>query len=343
MTAEVKDGAGAIAVVTGATGFIGSALVDALVRRGMRVRCLTSRRPRAGDERGDVEWHVVDWNDARAVERSPALDDAGMVFHLAGRTKGLTLEEFRAGNVRPTEALLAALVRHGARPERFVLVSSQSASGPANDLAAPRREHDDPTPIDDYGRSKLEAERVVEAYGSTLPWTIVRPSSVYGPRDRDFLAMFRQLSSGVWLYPATRDRWLSIAYVNDVVQAMLVAATHPRAVGGTYFLAGEPAVTWRDVYVAAAEASGARKLLELDLPQPMVDIAGRLGDLTALLTGRVGLVNSRKVALGRPEYWVCSTERARQELGVECATPLRDGMRATAQWYVEQRWLKQRA
>ena len=338
MTAGVQ--AGAIAVVTGATGFIGSALVDSLVRQGVRVRCLTSKRPRTTEVRGDVEWHVVDWSDPRAMERSPALDDANVVFHLAGRTKGLTLDEFRAGNVRPTEALLAALVRHATRPQRFVLVSSQSASGPASDLTAPRRESDAATPIDDYGRSKLEAERVLEAYGSTLPWTIVRPCSVYGPRDRDFLAMFRQVNSGFWLYPATRDRWLSMAYVDDIVQGMLVASAHPRAIGRTYFFAGEPAVTWRDVYLAAAEASGARRLLELDLPQPMVDIAGRLGDFTARLTGRIGLVNSRKVALGRPEYWICSTERARQELGVECPTSLRDGMRATAQWYVEQRWLR---
>ena len=330
---------GAVAVVTGATGFIGSALVDALVARGVRVRCLTSRRPRSGHGRGDVEWHVVDWHEPRALEHSPAFEGAALVFHLAGRTKGLNLEEFRAGNVRPTETLLAALVRQGSRPDRFVLVSSQSASGPATDLSVPRRENDEPAPIDDYGRSKLEAERVVEAYGSTLPWTIVRPSSVYGPRDRDFLAMFRQLGSGFWLYPATRDRWLSLAYVHDIVQATLVAATHPQSVGRTYFLAAEPAVTWREVYAAAAEASGARKLLEVDLPQPMVNIAGHLGDITARLTGRVGLVNSRKVELGKPEYWVCSTQRARDELGVECPTSLREGMRATAEWYVQQKWL----
>jgi nucleoside-diphosphate-sugar epimerase len=331
---------GTIVVVTGATGFIGSALVDALVARGTRVHCLTRARPRGAEARGDVEWHVVDWSDARIVERTPALAEAKLVFHLAGRTKGLTLDDFRAGNVRPTESLLAAFVRRGLRPDRFVLVSSQSAAGPAPGLATPRRELDTPAPVDDYGRSKLEAEHVVQAYGNAFPWTIVRPSSVYGPRDRDFLAVFRQVSSGLWVYPATRERWLSIAYVNDVVEGILVAATHPNAVGRTYFLAGEPAVSWRDVYMAAAKATGARKLLEVDLPQSMVDIAGRLGDLAARLTKRVGLVTSTKVALGRPAYWICSTERARDELGFVCRTTLGAGMRDTARWYAARGWLR---
>ena len=333
---------GSIALVTGAAGFIGGALVDALVAQGVRVRCLTRTRPRSVETRRDVEWHVVEWIDPRAIERSPALEGVQYVFHLAGVTKALRLDDFRAGNVRPTEVLLAALVRRAVKIERFVLVSSQSAAGPAASLAAPRQELDVPTPIDEYGRSKLEAERVVEAYGSTLPWTIVRPSSVYGPRDVDFLAVFRQVGSGFWIYPATRDRWLSIAYVDDVVRGVLAAATHQRAVGRAYFLAGEPPVTWRDVYRAAGEARGVRRLVELDLPQTVVNVAGLLGDVASRLTGKVGLVNSRKVALGRAKYWVCSTERARDELGLSFSTSLEEGMSLTERWYRDRGLIERR-
>src|SRR5207253_1419218 len=98
--------------------------------------------PRTIEARRDVEWHVVDWSDPRAVERSPALEGVQLVFHLAGRTKALGLDDFRAGNVQPTEVLLAALVRRSTRIDRFVLVSSQAAAGPATSLAAPRRELD---------------------------------------------------------------------------------------------------------------------------------------------------------------------------------------------------------
>jgi dihydroflavonol-4-reductase len=320
---------GSVAIVTGATGFLGSALVDTLVERGVKVRCLTRARPRASEAAAhpSVEWHVVDWTSTQALDRTAVFDGAGVVFHLAGVTKALSPKTFRAGNVRPTELLLAALVRRAEPIERFGLVSSQAAAGPARTLATPRRELDAPAPIDAYGSSKREAEQLLEAYGTQLPWTIVRPSSVYGPRDRDFLEVFRQVRRGLWIYPATRDRWLSLAHVDDVVSGMLAAAQTPTA------------VTWRDVYGAAGRACGARKLLELDLPQIAVNVAGHLGDLAARVTRHVGLVNSQKVALGRAPYWVCSPERAKAELGIEASIPMDEGMKQTYDWYVRAGWL----
>jgi len=338
---EASLPAGSVAVVTGATGFIGSALVDALVTGGVRVRCLTRARPTRSDAFAGkpVEWHVVDWTDERALDRSSALEGARAVFHLAATTKALSLEAFRAGNVRPTAMLLSTLVRRAERVDRFVCVSSQAAGGPATSLEAPRRELDAPAPIDAYGRSKLEAEQLVAAHGAQIPWTIVRPSSVYGPRDKDFLAVFKQVWSGIWIYPATRDRWLSIAYVDDVVRGILAAGSSAHAVGRLYYLTAEPPVSWREVYRAAAAASGARKFLELNLPQAIVDAAGVFGDIAARVTRRVGLVNSQKVALGRPRFWVCAGERAREELGVECSTPLAEGMRRAFEWYRAVGWL----
>jgi nucleoside-diphosphate-sugar epimerase len=337
MDADLRRGA--IAVVTGATGFIGSALCTALVERGMRVRCLTRARPRARDGRGDVEWHVVDWSDARALERCPAFDGAEIVVHLAGVTKALSAAAFRAGNVQPAEALAGAVVRRGLALSRFVLVSSQAAAGPAPSLDAPRREADTPAPLEAYGESKLAAEQIITAYHANLPWTIVRPSSVYGPRDVDFLEVFKQVRRGVWIYPATRDRWLSLVHVDDVVRGILRAAVADRAIGRTYFLTREPPVSWRDVYVAAAAAVGARRFAEVNLPQPMVNAAGVLGSAASRATRRVGLVNAQKVALGRPDYWICSSELAKRELGWVATVELEHGLRQTADWYREHRWL----
>ena len=333
---------GDIAVVTGASGFIGRSLVEALAARGVRVRCLTRRAgaPRDHAGSGDVVWHAVDWSDpaGAALERAGVLDGARWIFHLAGTTKALDEAAFRAGNVAPTRALAAAVVRRGVAIERFVLVSSQAAAGPASSLEAPRREHDPAEPVDAYGRSKLEAERALASSG--VPFTIVRPASVYGPRDVDFLQVFRQVRSGFWIYPATRDRWLSIAHVDDVVRGILAAAVSSGAERRTYFLAGEPPVSWREVYRAAAAAVGARRLLELDLPPFMVDVAGRAGSLAARLTGNVGLVNAEKVALGRPAYWVCSTALAAEELGFRARIGLGEGMRETGKWYREKGWVR---
>jgi nucleoside-diphosphate-sugar epimerase len=332
-----------IAVVTGSRGFIGSHLVEALVAEGVRVRCLLragSTPELAAVSGGAIEQHVVDYDDPGTLARTPALDGVDYVFHLGGVTKGVSQREFDVGNVVPTTRLVDALSARSrdGQLKRFALVSSQAAAGPARALDAPRDEAAPSEPIEEYGRSKLEAERVVASRGDAIPFTILRPSAVYGPRDRDFLAIFRQARRGIGLYPASRDRHLSVIHVRDVVRGLLAAARSAEATGRTYFLTAEPAVSWRDVYAAAAEAVG-RRISEINIPQPLVDAAGMLGDLHAWVTGSPTLVTRQKVALSRADFWVCSGAAARRDFGFAAGIGLREGMRETYRWYVEHGWL----
>jgi len=321
-----------IAVVTGASGFVGSNLVDLLAARGWRVRRLVrpeSPPPSAAELGAGVETHRVDFADARTLDRTPALDGADAVFHVGGVTKRRTLDAFRAGNVVPTRALLDALARRGARA-RLVLVSSQAAAGPAPSPERPLTEDDPPRPVEGYGRSKLEAEEAVR--GGALPWTIVRPGAVYGPRDVDFLTAFRHARHGLAVYPAPRGARLSLVHVDDLVDALVRAAERPGAVGRTYFVAAHDAA-WRDVYAAAAAAQGRRLRVELAPPAWGLRLAGRLGDLWGALTGGEPLANSHKVTLGLQRWWLCSAERARRELAWAPNVSLDEGVRRTVAWY----------
>src|SRR6476646_3361105 len=164
-----------IAVVTGSTGFIGSHLVDALLARGDTVRALV--RPETLPELRDprVEHYEADLLDDRSVRESRVWEGATHVFHLAGVTKGRTLAHFRAGNVFPTANVLAALAaRSGVKPH-VVVTSSQAAAGPASAPESPVREIDRPVPVENYGRSKLQAEQAVARYRDDLPITVLRP------------------------------------------------------------------------------------------------------------------------------------------------------------------------
>ncbi len=350
-----------IAAVTGSSGFIGARLVDALLWRGWTVRRLvraqstpaaslasvasvathgSSRRSPgstpARDPLGTLETHVVDFGNVDALAASPALDDVDVVFHLAGVTKARSDDEFRAGNVAPTAALLDAIAARTARgappPRRFLLVSSQAAAGPAESAERAVTEEDAPRPFEGYGRSKLEAERVLREHAAGVPWTIARPAAVYGPGDADFLALFRQAAHGLGLYPGDRDARLSIVYVDDAVDAILRAGTHPAAAGRVYFVESTDA-SWRDVYRAVSQAARSALHVELDLPDWALTIAGHAGDAFARLTGRAALVNSAKIALGRPKWWLCSGERAREELGIVARVSLADGAKRTLAWY----------
>lgn len=328
-----------IVVVTGSTGFIGRHLVDALLERGEEVRALV--RPETPRDRRDprVGHWEADLLDDRSVRESPVWDGVSQVYHLAGVTKARTLDQFRAGNVFPTANVLSAVAARGGRPPRIVLVSSQAAAGPASSADAPVRETDRPLPIEAYGRSKLQAEQAVTRYRELLPITVVRPSSVYGPGDRDFLNVFRQERHRVALRAVPRDHLMSLVHVEDLVRALLLAAERAEAIGRTYFIAGEEPVSWGELYDAIDDVMG-RRPVAIPLPPILLRVAARGGDLVSAVTGRASIVNRNKAALARPRWWLCDASRAREELGWHEEVPLLDGLRATYNWYVEARWLK---
>jgi nucleoside-diphosphate-sugar epimerase len=328
-----------IAVVTGSTGFIGSHLVDALLARGNTARALVRPETPAGSRDSRIEHWEADLLDDRSVRDSPVWNGATHVFHLAGVTKGRTLSHFRAGNVFPTANLLSAIAARVGPPPRVVLVSSQAAAGPATGPDSPVRETDRPVPIENYGRSKLQAEQAVVRYRDVLPVTIIRPSAVYGPRDRDFLAVFRQASRRVALHAAPRDHAFALVHVSDLVRAIILAAERAEAVGRTYFISGETPVTWRELYEEVARAASSRPI-QLQVPQPALRIAARAGDLVSTLTGRPTMLNRNKAALARARWWLCDASAARQDLGWRPEVSLQAGVRDTYLWYVAAGWLK---
>jgi nucleoside-diphosphate-sugar epimerase len=330
------------ALVTGASGFVGSHLVEALLADGWQVRRLA--RPSSVRSGAPVAPHletcVAALDAPDAIVRSGALADVDAVFHVAGVTRGRTAAQFEAGNVAPTAALLDALqTTHGTRPPRGVLVSSQAAAGPAMASDRPRTEDDPPAPVGAYGASKRAAELTVAGHSAGAAWAVVRPSAVYGPRDRDFLAVFQHASHGVALYPGTRDAWLSLVHAADLARALVRAATEPAAIGRTYLVATHEAVAWPALYAAAAHAADTRIRLSLDVPGWVLPLAGAAGDAWSALTGRATLVGREKLTLGAPRWWLCSADRARTELRWVPTITLDDGVRATRQWYAAAGWL----
>lgn len=315
--------------------------MDALLARGASVRALVrpESRPSARDPR--VSYITADLLDDRSVRESGVWNDATHVFHVAGVTKRRTLAQFRHGNVVPTANILAAVAARGARVCRLVLVSSQAAAGPSASEGRPVREEDPPRPVEAYGRSKLEAEQATERFAATVPMTIVRPSAVYGPRDADFLNVFKQATSRVAVYAAPSTQLMSIVHVRDLVNALLLAAGAPAARGRTYFVGSTAPVSWRHLYTSIAAIANTRAL-EVQLPRAVLRLAGRAGSAASLVTGRALLINSHKVALAEPRWWLCDSTRIREELGWAPAIDLQDGLRETYLWYVSAGWLRSR-
>lgn len=233
-------------LVTGGSGFIGSHLLDRLAAERLPVRALVRRAaPLAvGVEsvRGDL---------ASGEGLAEAVRGAEIVIHLAGATKALTAEGYYSGNVRATENLVRAAAAAG--PIRFVYVSSLAACGPSPEGCAIDEEHE-PRPISHYGKSKLEAERLVR--GTFPDAIVVRPPVVYGPRDTGVLPLLKSVSSGIILEIAGGERWISMIYVQDLIEGLITAAHSPHAAGRTYFMSHPNPVSWQELGTTAARVMG---------------------------------------------------------------------------------------
>jgi nucleoside-diphosphate-sugar epimerase len=317
-------------LVTGATGFIGSHLVEALLKGGETVRALvrpsSSRRylPAVDTACADLEG-----GDGLGA----ALAGVDTVIHLAGATKALHSEDYIIANLKATETLARAVAGRGIR---MVHVSSLAAIGPSPD-GKPIAEDAEPHPVTTYGKSKLQAERVIR---SLLPGAvIVRPPVVYGPRDTGLLEVLKPLSKGWALEIAGGERWFSAIYVRDLVEGLIAAAGCSAAAGRTYFLSHPVPVSWGGLLSAAARIMG-RRARRLRVPAGAAEALGFCAEVWAQIIRKPGMVSREKVREARCAAWVCDSRRAAAEVGFEAQTPLEEGLTATLAWYKEAGWLR---
>lgn len=333
-------------LVTGATGFIGLHLVEALVRRGDAVRCLV--RPTSRVEplaQLAAELVTTELDDVATLET--AARDIDVVFHLAGVTRAFTEEDFFRVNADYTRNLAAACAAH-ASPPRFVLVSSIAAAGPAP-RGQIRVEGDPPAPISQYGRSKLAGEEAAIAFADRMPLTIVRPGIVFGPRDPDFLKILRSIRLlRLHLSPGLHPPALSFIYVIDLVELLLRAAERGSrvAVGqdgrprqGYYFAVAPEHPTYAELGAIVRPMLNRPYAPVIPVAAPLARCVAGASEWLARWRGKPDELNRDKIREALAESWACSGEAARRELDFAPAAPLAQRLQETIDWYAAHAWL----
>ena len=316
-------------LITGATGFIGSHLVDALLARGQEVRVLA--RPDGGKPKARENLEVFA-APLTTEGLTRAADGCSTVYHLAGITRGNTEAEFMWANAEGARVAAVGAARAGAR---LVYVSSLAAAGTGT-IQSPRKISDTPAPITAYGRSKLEGEiRVQET--PRLEWCIVRPPGVYGQRDKDFLFAFQAANRGFFPILGNPTRAYTLVYVHDLVSAIIACGENPAAVGQSYFVGHPEPVSYRTILETLAQLFD-KPFKPIKLPDAVLEVAAGAGELGRFF-GQVGLINrSRQKDLLSPG-WVCDVSDIENDLGVSCQTSLETGFTKTLEWYKQQKLL----
>jgi len=323
-------------LVTGGTGFIGSHLVEALLARGEKVRCLvrSKRKPRW---LGAMAVELVEGDCARPETLRAAVEGVEYVIHGAGCTFAPTEAAFFEVNAGGTRNLLDACLAADT-VERFVLLSSQAAAGPGS-RERPVRETDSPRPLSAYGRSKLEAERACLGEVDRLSVRILRPSAVYGPRDAGFLPLFRLVKRGFLLELGRGEREISLCSVNDLV-ACVVQATYNGHLdsGSVYFVADSEPYSWGTVerQLCAALGVSARRII---VPGMVLRMAGVVGQVYGAVTGQAVPVSRARAAEMLEKHWVCDPAAAGRDLGFSPGTNLENGLQQAVRWYEQNNWL----
>ena len=328
-------------LITGASGFIGSFIVEEALNRGFETWAAmrkSSSKAYLQDER--IKFIELNLNSKEQLVEQLRGKGFDYVVHAAGVTKCLNKTDFHRINTEGTKNLVEALLELKMPLKRFVFVSSLSVFGaikekmPYDEI----RETDTPQPNTAYGRSKLEAEQYLDSVGSRIPYIILRPTGVYGPKEKDYFIMAKSIKQHSDFAVGYQRQDITFVYVTDVVQAIFLALEKGEN-GRKYFLSdGEvyQSTTFSDLI---HEELGRPWWIRITAPVWVLRIVTFFGEYVGRMTGKVTALNNDKYNILKQRNWRCDIEPARKELGYDPKVQLAEGVKTTIKWYKDNGWL----
>jgi nucleoside-diphosphate-sugar epimerase len=323
--------------LTGASGFVGSHVLDSLSAGDHEVSILQQRTSNTrfiSRHVPGVTAHLGSLGDLSVLTK--AMSGVEAVIHCAGKTKAVCSSEFYRVNQEGTRNVVMAANACRESLRRLVFISSQAVSGPGV-LSRPAKETDDPRPVSLYGHSKLLGEAEIRQH-CRVPWTILRPAAVYGPRDTDFLPVFQKVKQRIMPLLSGATRSLNMVYGPDVAAAVLCSLMHERGGGGTYHVAAEPPCTDEEFMQEIATQLQVRPV-RLPIPRAGLYLACVIQEILSRVTGRPSILSRQKLPELLAPGWVCSTGRMWHDLGFRAPTSLREGVGRTLEWYRRKGWV----
>ena len=345
-------------LVTGASGFIGSFMVSEGLERGYEMwagmrhssskQYLTDARIRFAE----LDLSRPDKLHAQLQSYKQAMGGTGWdyVIHAAGATKSLKREGFFLTNTEGTKNLVNALRACDMMPQRFVFVSSLSIFGAireekigtdgSSQLYIPITDTDTPRPNTAYGESKLAAENWLRAQ-TDVPWVILRPTGVYGPRERDYFLMAQSIKQHVDFAVGYQPQEITFIYMMDVVQAAFLACERPEkdVLHHAYFLSDGHSYNSRAFSDLLQKEIGTRCVLHIKAPLWFLRLICTVNGTICRWMGKLTTLNMDKYHILAQRNWNCDITPARRELGFEPQWNLEDGVRESVKWYKEAGWL----
>ena len=343
-------------LVTGASGFIGSFIVEEALRRGLEVWAAvraSSSREWLQDSR--INFIELDFRSQQRLEEQLAGYSFDYVVHAAGVTKCLDKQDFFRTNTEGTKNLVRALIALQMPVRRFVYLSSLSIFGAIREQQPYEeiRESDTPRPNTAYGQSKLLAEQFLESLNqgeneeteipnsqaeNSFPYVILRPTGVYGPREKDYFLMAKSIKAHSDFAVGFRRQDITFVYVKDVVQAVFLALDRG-VTGRKYFLSDGRVYQSSTFSDLIRRELGSPWWIRITAPVWLLRVVTFCGEHIGRMTGKISALNNDKYHILKQRNWRCDIQPAIDELGYHPQYQLEEGVKETIRWYQEHGWL----
>lgn len=308
--------------ITGGNGFIGRALTDKLLQEGFSVRILTRKKVNTPPANPAVTLVQADYEDVNSLKQ--AFEGCVGVFHLAAAIFGFNRADFEKANITHTQHVVQA-ANETPTLQTFVHVSSLAASGFAPDAQHPRTEEMLPSPVSDYGITKLGGENAVKTLRKGIKWTIVRPPIVYGKNDSGVSKIALWVKRGI-MVNTSGNGLFSFVHVDDLVHALWQVYERQDTAGETYFIAEPNLYSWDYFITEMARAMHCHKPFMPSAPKWMMRVAATIYEGCARLGGTQPALNYDKVTEATiPGHWICSSKKWIDLTG-QTFTPLKEGL-----------------
>lgn len=341
-------------LITGASGFIGSFIVEEGLKKGYQVWA-GIRRSSSKKYLKDPRIHFIelDFNNPEKLEaqlndHKAANGNWDYIIHAAGATKCLNREDFFRTNYEGTRIFADTLRKLDMIPKQFVFVSSLSVYGairetpvqnPGNSpwIYAPIREDDTPSPNTAYGQSKLKAEEYIKSLPD-FPYVILRPTGVYGPREKDYFLMAQSIKQHSDFAVGYRPQEITFVYVQDLVDAIFCAISSG-VTQRAYFISDGQVYHSQDFSDLIQKELGIKWLLRIKAPIFLLKAICSISEAISKVTGKISTLNGDKFHILCQRNWQCDIEPARKEIGYQPRILLAEGVKRTIAWYKKEGWL----
>lgn len=332
-------------LVTGASGFIGSFIVEKGLEKGFSLWAgMRSGSSRKYLDDGRINFIGLDFSSKeRLLEQLSAFKAVhgawDYIVHAAGVTKCIDKKGFLKVNYEGTRNFVDALALAGMQPRKFIYLSSLSIFGPLHEQQpyTPILGSDAPAPNTAYGESKLLAERYIME-NARFPYIILRPTGVYGPRERDYYQMAMSIKNHIDFSVGFRPQVITFIYVKDLVKAIYMAM-EGSAENRCYFVSEPQGYSSRAFSDCIQHEMGIERVLHIKAPVWVLKVACLCAGWFSRITGKPGTLNSDKYKIMKQRNWLCDTAPIEQELGFSIDYPLEEGVKETVKWYKQEKWL----